>query len=152
MPVKKNCWLRRISAVIIQGKEYLNNVSVMREPNCQSASILNPVFSGTIMLSFFRRRPTSRYPALGVKNRPKSGKAHSGSEEPRIGSQVLRHSLARSLVRSHYSLICLLRTACFVRAFRCAHLLAHSEARRKVNDAMSQNYLVSSHGEAAKDQ
>ena len=43
--------------------------------------------------------------------------------------QVLGHSLVRSLVRSHRSLVCLFRTARFARALRCAHsftrLFAH---------------------------
>merc|ERR1711951_261612 len=40
--------------------------------------------------------------------------------------RVLGHSLLRSLVRSHRSLIRLLRTARFARALRCAHLFARS--------------------------
>ena len=40
--------------------------------------------------------------------------------------RVLGHSLLRSLVRSHRSLIRLLRTARFARALRCAHSLARS--------------------------
>ena len=40
--------------------------------------------------------------------------------------RVLGHSLVRSLVRSHRSLIRLLRTARFARALRCAHSLARS--------------------------
>ena len=38
------------------------------------------------------------------------------------------HSLVRSLVRSHCSLICLLRTARFACALRCAHSFARSLA------------------------
>ena len=40
--------------------------------------------------------------------------------------RVLGHSLLRSLVRSHRSLIRLLRTARFARALRCAHSFARS--------------------------
>ena len=46
--------------------------------------------------------------------------AHYGRKQPRIQTEVLGHSLVRSLFRSHRSLIRLLRTA------RCAHLLARS--------------------------
>ena len=42
--------------------------------------------------------------------------------------RVLGHSLVRSLVCSHCSLICLLSIACFTCALRCAHLLARSAA------------------------
>ena len=61
-----------------------------------------------------------------------------GSKQPRIGSEVLGHSLVRSLIRSHCSLIRLIRAACFARALCSAHLftrsLTHSQARGKVND------------------
>ena len=43
--------------------------------------------------------------------------------------RVLGHSLLRSLVRSHRSLIRLLRTARFARALRCAHSFARSLTR-----------------------
>ena len=43
--------------------------------------------------------------------------------------RVLGHSLLRSLVRSHRSLIRLLRTARFARALRCAHSFACSLTR-----------------------
>ena len=43
--------------------------------------------------------------------------------------RVLGHSLLRSLVRLHRSLIRLLRTARFARALRCAHSLARSLTR-----------------------
>ena len=46
--------------------------------------------------------------------------------QPRIQTEVLGHSLVRSLVRSHRSLVRLLRTARFARALRCAHLFARS--------------------------
>ena len=49
---------------------------------------------------------------------------HYGSEQPRIETKVLDHSPVRSVVCSHCSLICLLRTACFTRALRYAHLFA----------------------------
>ena len=42
---------------------------------------------------------------------------------------VLGHSLVRSLVHSHCTLIRLLRTARFTRAFRCAHSFERSLAR-----------------------
>ena len=64
---------------------------------------------------------------------------HAGTHEPRINPRLvetwktfkstrreLGHSLLRSLIRSHRSLIRLLRTARFARAFHYAHLLAHS--------------------------
>ena len=46
---------------------------------------------------------------------------HCGPEPPRILTEVLGHSLVRSIVCSHRSLICLLRTTRFARALRCAH-------------------------------
>ena len=61
---------------------------------------------------------------------------HCGPEQPRIQTALLGHSLVRSLVRSHRSLVRLLQTARFARALRCAHSLAHfahSLARGKVN-------------------
>ena len=45
--------------------------------------------------------------------------------------RVLGHSLVRSLVRSHRSLIRFLRIACFTRALCCAHSLARSRAHGK---------------------
>ena len=52
--------------------------------------------------------------------------AHCGLEQPRILTEVLGHSLVRSLVRSYRSIVCLLRTTHFARALRCAHLFARS--------------------------
>ena len=49
----------------------------------------------------------------------------SGSEQPKVKTE-LGHSLVRPLVRSHRSLIRLLRPTCFARALRCTHSLAHS--------------------------
>ena len=40
--------------------------------------------------------------------------------------RAMGHSLLRSLVRSHRSLICLLRADCFARALHCAHSLIRS--------------------------
>ena len=51
---------------------------------------------------------------------------HYGRKQPRIQTVVLGHSLVRSLVRSHRSLVRLLRTVRFARALRCAHSLARS--------------------------
>ena len=51
---------------------------------------------------------------------------HCGLEQPRIETEVLGHSLVRSLVRSHRSLVRLLWTARFARALRCAHSFARS--------------------------
>ena len=48
---------------------------------------------------------------------------HYCLEQPKIQTAVLGHSLVRSLVRSHRSLVRLLRTA---RALRCAHSFARS--------------------------
>ena len=77
---------------------------------------------------------------------------HYGPKQSRILTAVLGHSLDRLFVRSHRSLVRLLRTARFARALRCAHSLtrslahfAHSLARGKVNFWMSQNDLVLSH-------
>ena len=53
---------------------------------------------------------------------------HGGLDERVIGTLVMGHSLLRSLVCSHRSLIRLLCTARFARAFRCAHSLAHTLA------------------------
>ena len=61
---------------------------------------------------------------------------HYGPKQPRIQTEVLGHSLVRSLIRSHRSLVCLLRTARFARAHRYTHSLAHSLAHGKVNDWM----------------
>ena len=65
---------------------------------------------------------------------------HYGPKQPRIQTEVLGHSLVRSLVRSHCSLVRLLRTARFACALHCAHSLAHfahSLARVTVNDWMA---------------
>ena len=51
----------------------------------------------------------------------------------------------RLSVRSHRSLIRLLRTARFTRMLRCAHSFTRSRARGKVKDKMSHNDLVLSH-------
>ena len=51
---------------------------------------------------------------------------HSDSKLLEIGMLVMGHSLIRSLVRSHRSLVRLLRTARFARALRCAHSFARS--------------------------
>ena len=45
-------------------------------------------------------------------------RAHYGLEEPKIQTEVLGHSLVRSLLCSHRSLVRLLRTARFARALR----------------------------------
>ena len=52
---------------------------------------------------------------------PLCGGSTVDSDKPVIGTLELGHSLVRSLVRSHRSLIRLLRTARFTRALRCAH-------------------------------
>ena len=44
---------------------------------------------------------------------------HYGWEQPRIQTEVLGHSLIRSLVCSHRSLFCLLRPAYFAHTLRC---------------------------------
>ena len=51
---------------------------------------------------------------------------HYGQIQPRIQTEVLGHSLVRSLVRSHRSLIRLLQTARFAPTLRCNHLFARS--------------------------
>ena len=51
---------------------------------------------------------------------------HYGRKQPRIQTEVLGHSLVRSLVHSHRSLVCLLCTACFACRLRCAHSFACS--------------------------
>ena len=64
-----------------------------------------------------------------------------GPEQSRI-QYVVGHSLVRSLVCSHCSLVCLLHTARFARSLCCAHSFAcwlvrsltPSRARGKVND------------------
>ena len=62
-----------------------------------------------------------------VVNARKMGKEmHCGLEQPRLQAEVLGHSLVRSLVRSHSSLVRLLRTARFARALCCAHSFACS--------------------------
>ena len=67
---------------------------------------------------------TNRKQSRASKTRHNRGPTHCGPEKPRIQTYVLGHSLVRSLVRLHCSLLCLLRTACFPRALIC--LLAHS--------------------------
>ena len=47
--------------------------------------------------------------------------SHYGPHQPRIQTEVLGHSLVRSLFRSHHSLVRLLRTTRFIHALRCAH-------------------------------
>ena len=49
---------------------------------------------------------------------------HCGLEQTRIETLVLGHSLVRSLVRSHRSLVRLLHTTCYARALRCTNSLA----------------------------
>ena len=65
-----------------------------------------------------------------AKNRSINPTFHYGSEQPRIKTNVLDHSPVRTVVCSHCSLICLLRTACFTCELCCAHLctplLTHS--------------------------
>ena len=51
---------------------------------------------------------------------------HCGLEQTRIETSGLGHSLVCSLIRSHRSLVCLLRTARFARALRCAHSFGRS--------------------------
>ena len=51
---------------------------------------------------------------------------HCGPDQPKTQTKVLGHSLVRSLVRSHCSLVYMLHPACFARANCCAHLLACS--------------------------
>ena len=74
----------------------------------------------------------SLWSSPALKMRP----THCGLEQTRIETKVMGHSLVRSRIRSHRSLVRLLRTARFARALRCAHSLAHfahSLARGKVN-------------------
>ena len=59
-------------------------------------------------------------------DRRAEGPTHCGLEQQRIKTKVLGHSLVRSLVRSHRSLICLLRPARFACALHCAHSFARS--------------------------
>ena len=51
---------------------------------------------------------------------------HWGPEQPKIQTEVLGHSLVCSLVPSHRSLVCLLRSTRFARALHCVHSLARS--------------------------
>ena len=53
------------------------------------------------------------------------------SNDMKSTRRVLGHSLLRSLVRSHLSLICLLHTARFARALRCVHSFTRSRAHWK---------------------
>ena len=65
----------------------------------------------------------STYVSILVCSRARcSVSVHFGPEQPKIQTEVLGHSL----LHSHRSLVCLLRTARFARALRCAHLLARS--------------------------
>ena len=78
--------------------------------------------------------------------------AHYGRKQPRKQTEVLGHSLVHSLVCSHRSLVCLLRTARFARALRCTHsfVRSHRSLRSFTRSwesefLMSQNDLVLSH-------
>ena len=51
---------------------------------------------------------------------------HSDLGDHEIGTIVMGHSFIRSRVRSHRSLVCLLRTARFACALCCAHSFARS--------------------------
>ena len=62
----------------------------------------------------------------GGSNAMTKAMVHYGPEHARIQTEVLGHSLVRSLVRSHRSIVRLLRTARFARALRCAHSFARS--------------------------
>ena len=69
---------------------------------------------------------------------------HSGPEHERIQTEILGQSLVRSLIRTHRSLVCLLRTTRFARALCCAPWLARSLAHSAyflvpgtVNDLMA---------------
>ena len=62
---------------------------------------------------------------------------HCGAEQPRVQTEVLGQPLVHLLVRSHCSLICLLRTAWFALLRSLIRLLthfAHSRACGTVND------------------
>ena len=59
---------------------------------------------------------------LTTKNESTAG--HSDSGDLEIGTLIMGHSLIRSLVRSHRSLVRFLRTARFARALCCAHSFA----------------------------
>ena len=59
---------------------------------------------------------------------------------------MLGYSFVYSIVRSHHSLVCSLRPACFASSLTpLTRLLTHSRAHGRVNDYMSQNDLVLSH-------
>ena len=63
------------------------------------------------------------------------------SEPRKIGTLVLGHSLVRSLIRPHRSLICLLRTARFAHALHCAHSFVRSLARSLAPELMGKSFL-----------
>ena len=72
-----------------------------------------------------------RIPSIFRKYNPAGGPTklptlHYGRKQPRIQTEILGHSLVRSLIRSHRSIFRLLRTARFARALRCAHSFARS--------------------------
>ena len=62
--------------------------------------------------------------------------------------QTSGHSLVRSLVRSHRSLICLLRTGRFVCTLHCAHSFArsltYSRGLRFIDFIIDDNHIISS--------
>ena len=66
--------------------------------------------------------------AKGSRSLPTSSFSfsHCRPEQPKIQTAVLGHSLVRSLVCSHRSLVCSLRTARFASALRCAYSFARS--------------------------
>ena len=86
-----------------------------------------------------RRSEKSNDQPTGGEKAGRGGGEKEGKERTVVqNSQELGHSLVRSFVRSHRSLIRLLRTARFVNPLRCAHSFArsltHLRARGKVND------------------
>ena len=75
-------------------------------------------------VNHFRNHPLSRYEWL--MNKGSKWYESSVSEPLENRMFLMSPSLIRSLVRSHRSLVCLLLTACFARALRCAHSLLSS--------------------------
>ena len=57
-------------------------------------------------------------------------------------TEVLGHLLICSIVLSHCSLICLLRTACFFCALRCAHSFARSLARSLTHSQLVGKWMI----------
>ena len=94
-----------------------------RERQCRSRCLVQVQIRSSMFFFLF---PLYLDSHLSPKWMLSSAPVHHGPEQPWIQMRVLGTRSSISLVRSLRSLICLLHTACFVRALRCAHSIACS--------------------------